>query len=173
VERPVVAVVMGVSGSGKTTVAQGLAARLGWPVLEGDEFHPPANVAKMRAGIPLDDADRWPWLEAIAAAIDRTLAQNHSAIVTCSALKRAYRKVLIGDRTNVVLVYLRGTHNLIHGRMTRRAGHFMPPSLLPSQLATLEEPGSNEHPIVVDVDPPPEVIAQNIITAMKERGLLA
>ncbi|MBV8459218.1 MAG: gluconokinase [Acetobacteraceae bacterium] len=164
---------MGVSGSGKTTVAQGLAARLGWPVLEGDEFHPPANVAKMHAGMPLDDADRWPWLEAIAAAIDRTLAQNHSAIVTCSALKRAYRKVLIGNRTNVVLVYLRGTHDLIHGRMTRRTGHFMPSSLLPSQLATLEEPGPDEHPIVMDVDPPAEVIAQNIITAMKERGLLA
>jgi carbohydrate kinase (thermoresistant glucokinase family) len=164
---------MGVSGSGKTTVAQALATRLGWPVLEGDEFHPPANVAKMRAGMPLDDADRWPWLEAIAAAIDRTLAQNHSAIVTCSALKRAYRKVLIGDRINVVLVYLRGTHDLIHGRMTRRTGHFMPPSLLPSQLATLEEPGPDEHPIVVDVDPPAEVIAQNIVTAMKERGVLA
>jgi carbohydrate kinase (thermoresistant glucokinase family) len=164
---------MGVSGSGKTTVAQGLAARLGWPVLEGDEFHPPANVAKMHAGIPLDDADRWPWLEAIAAAIDRTLAQHHSAIVTCSALKRAYRKVLIGNRANVVLIYLRGTHDLIHGRMTRRTGHFMPPALLPSQLATLEEPGPDENPIVVDVDPPPEVIVENVIAAMKERGVLA
>ncbi len=164
---------MGVSGSGKTTVAQALATRLGWPVLEGDEFHPPTNVAKMRAGIPLDDADRWPWLEAIAAAIDRTLAQNHSAIVTSSALKRAYRKVLIGDRTNVVLVYLRGTHDVIHGRMTQRTGHFMPPSLLPSQLATLEEPGPEEHPIVVDVDPPPEAIVQNVLAAMKERGVLA
>ena len=164
---------MGVSGSGKTTVAQGLAARLGWPVLEGDEFHPPANVAKMHAGMPLDDADRWPWLEAISADIDRTLTQHHSAIVTCSALKRAYRKVLIGNRTDVVLVYLKGTHDLIHGRMTRRTGHFMPPSLLPSQLATLEEPGPDENPIVVDVDPPPEVIVENVIAAMKERGVLA
>jgi carbohydrate kinase (thermoresistant glucokinase family) len=171
--NPVVAVVMGVSGSGKTTVAQGIAAQLGWPVLEGDEFHPPANVAKMHAGIPLDDADRGPWLEAVAAAIDRTLARHQSAIVTCSALKRAYRDVLIGKRTNVVLIYLRGTHDVIHGRMTRRTGHFMPPSLLPSQLATLEEPGPDENPIVVDVDPPPQVIAQNVIAAMKERGVLA
>ncbi len=171
--QPIVAVMMGVSGSGKTTIAEGVAARLGWDVLEGDEFHPPANVAKMKSGIPLDDADRLPWLQAIAGAIDRKLAEGDSAVVACSALKRSYRGIIIGGRRNVVLIYLRGTHTVIGKRMASRKGHFMPPSLLESQFATLEEPGPDENPIVVDVAPPPDAIVANVIKAMQERGLVA
>ncbi len=167
------AVVMGVSGSGKTTIAEGVAARLGWDVLEGDHFHPPANVEKMSRGIPLDDADRWPWLRAIAAEIDRHLASGRSAVVACSALKRSYRDILIGPRDRVVLVYLQGSHELIAGRMAARTGHFMPPALLDSQFATLEEPGPDEHPIVVSVTPPPQAIVDAVITEMQQRGFVA
>jgi gluconokinase len=167
-----VVVMMGVSGSGKTTVARGVAARLGWDVLEGDSFHPPSNVAKMSKGIPLDDADRWPWLHAIARAIDAELAAGRSSVVTCSALKRSYRDILIGPRKNVALVYLQGSHALLAERMRNRAGHFMPPSLLDSQLATLEEPTPEEAPITVAVAPPPEQIVDVVIAALRERGLI-
>jgi gluconokinase len=167
-----VVVTMGVSGSGKTTVARGVAARLGWDVLEGDSFHPPSNVAKMSKGIPLDDADRWPWLHAIARAIDAELAAGRSSVVTCSALKRSYRDILIGPRKNVALVYLQGSHALLAERMRNRAGHFMPPSLLDSQLATLEEPTPEEAPITVAVAPPPEQIVDAVIAALRERGLI-
>ncbi|MBV8616431.1 MAG: gluconokinase [Acetobacteraceae bacterium] len=163
---------MGVSGSGKTTVARGVAARLGWDVLEGDSFHPPSNVAKMSKGIPLDDADRWPWLHAIARAIDAELAAGRSAVVTCSALKRSYRDILIGPRKNVALVYLQGSHALLAERVRNRAGHFMPPSLLDSQLATLEEPTPDEASITVSVAPPPERIVDAVIAALRERGLV-
>ncbi|MBV8868962.1 MAG: AAA family ATPase, partial [Acetobacteraceae bacterium] len=115
-----VVVMMGVSGSGKTTVARGVAARLGWDVLEGDSFHSPNNVAKMSKGIPLDDADRLPWLHAIARAIDAELAAGRSSVVTCSALKRSYRDILIGPRKNVALVYLQGSHALLAERMRNR-----------------------------------------------------
>src|SRR5690242_5882229 len=130
-----VAVVMGVSGSGKTTIATGIAHALGWSLLEGDSLHPEANVAKMKSGVPLNDEDCWPWLRAIAAAIDDMRAQGRSAVVACSALKRAYRDVLIGHRRDVLLVYLRGDKELIAARMAARQGHFMPPALLDSQLA--------------------------------------
>ncbi|MBV9117635.1 MAG: gluconokinase [Acetobacteraceae bacterium] len=163
---------MGVSGSGKTTVARGVAARLGWDVLEGDSFHPPNNVAKMSKGIPLDDADRLPWLHAIARAIDAELAAGRSCVVTCSALKRSYRDILIGPRKNVALVYLQGSHALLAERMRNRVGHFMPPSLLDSQLATLEEPTPEEAPITVAVAPPPERIVDAVIAALRERGLI-
>ncbi|MBV8702224.1 MAG: gluconokinase [Acetobacteraceae bacterium] len=163
---------MGVSGSGKTTVARGVAARLGWDVLEGDSFHPPNNVAKMSKGIPLDDADRLPWLHAIARAIDAELAAGRSSVVTCSALKRSYRDILIGPRKNVALVYLQGSHALLAERMRNRVGHFMPPSLLDSQLATLEEPTPEEAPITVAVAPPPERIVDAVIAALRERGLI-
>jgi gluconokinase len=172
VTRTIIAVVMGVSGSGKTTIAQGVAARLGWHVLEGDTFHPPANVQKMSKGIPLDDADRLPWLEAIAAAIDRMIAQELSAAIACSALKRKYRDILIGKRKDVVLVYLRGSQELIRQRMANRAGHFMPPSLLASQFVALEEPEPDEHPIIVDVALPSDAIVSDVIKAMQRRGLL-
>ena len=161
--EPQVAVVMGVSGSGKTTIANEIAARLGWGVLEGDKFHPPANIEKMSRGIPLTDEDRWPWLRAIAARIDEWRAAGVSGVVACSALKRAYRKVLIGDRADVRLVYLQGDKTLLAGRAAGRRGHFMPASLLDSQLDTLEEPGPDERPITVHVGPPPEALVEEIV----------
>jgi gluconokinase len=172
VPDPVVVVIMGVSGSGKTTVAQGVAARLGWDVIEGDTFHPPANIAKMSRGIPLDDADRLPWLRAIAVAIDEHLAAGKSAAVTCSALKRTYRQILIGTRANVPLVYLQGSRELIGERVAARTHHFMPPALLDSQFATLEEPGVDEHPIVAHVGPSPGEIVEEVITTLRQRGFL-
>jgi len=156
-------VVMGVSGSGKTTVAEKLAAALGVEFLEGDKFHPPANVEKMKSGTPLTDDDRWPWLEAIAAKIDEWRAQGKAGVITCSALKRSYRDVLIGARRQVRLVYLKGSRELIHRRMAARRGHFMPVGLLDSQFKTLEEPGPGERPIVVDVGGTPAQIAAEVI----------
>ncbi len=170
---PLVLVMMGVSGSGKTTVATGVAERLGWDVLEGDKFHPKANVEKMSRGIALDDADRLPWLTAIAAAIDRELAAGRSAVVACSALKRSYRDILIGRRRNVALIYLQGAAELIGARMAARKGHFMPPELLASQFATLEEPGPDEAPIIVPVTPPPAKIVEQVLVALRERRLIA
>ncbi len=149
---------MGVAGSGKTTIARALAERLGWHYQEGDALHPQANVAKMSAGTPLTDADRWPWLHAIAAVIDTWRAEGTNGIVTCSALKRAYRDILIGPRPDVRLVFLAGDKPLIAARMAARTGHFMPPALLDSQLATLEPPGPDENPIVVDIDRDPVAI---------------
>jgi gluconokinase len=164
-----IVVMMGVSGSGKTTIADGVAQRLGWKLLEGDKFHPAANVEKMSHGIPLTDEDRWPWLRAIAAEIDTMRAQGESAVVACSALKRAYRDILVGDRPDVILVYLRGDRDLIGARMAARKGHFMPPALLDSQFATLEEPGPDEHPIIVSVAPPPEEIVDEAVRKLHER----
>ena len=156
-------VVMGVSGSGKTTIAMGVAAAKGWTLVEGDTFHPPANVAKMAAGTPLTDEDRWPWLHAIAAAIDADRARGENAVVACSALRRAYRDILIGDRPDVRLVYLRGSQALIGERMRARQGHFMPPALLDSQFQTLEEPGPDENPITVEIGGTPDEIVRAIL----------
>jgi gluconokinase len=164
-----IAVVMGVSGSGKTTIAAGIAHEEGWILLEGDAFHPPANIAKMQAGIPLTDEDRWPWLHAIAAKQDELLAAGQSAVVACSALKRTYRDILIGDRPDTVLVYLRGSKQLIDARMQARKGHFMPPALLDSQFATLEAPNPDENPIIVDIDGPPEETIAAAVAKLKER----
>jgi carbohydrate kinase (thermoresistant glucokinase family) len=168
-----VLVMMGVSGSGKTTVAKGVADRLGWQMLEGDKLHPPANIAKMSAGTPLTDEDRWPWLHAIAAAIDDWRANGVSGVVACSALKRAYRDILIGPRPDVVLVYLQGSHDLIATRMAARHGHFMPPGLLDSQFATLEEPSEAERPIVASIAPPPDAIITTIIEKLRQREHVA
>ena len=160
--KPIV-IVMGVSGSGKTTVAAMLAGALGVDFLEGDDLHPRSNVEKMKSGTPLTDADRLPWLQAIARQIDDWRSQGKSGVVTCSALKRAYRHILIGERPEVRLVYLRGSHELIHQRMAARHEHFMPVGLLQSQFATLEEPGADERPIVVDVaGSPPDIVAEII-----------
>jgi len=160
--KPIV-IVMGVSGSGKTTVAVMLAGALGVDFLEGDDLHPRSNVEKMKSGTPLTDADRLPWLQAIAQRIDDWRSQGKSGVVTCSALKRAYRRILIGERPAVRLVYLKGSHELIHQRMAARHAHFMPVGLLQSQFATLEEPGADERPIVVDVaGSPPEIVAEII-----------
>jgi gluconokinase len=160
---------MGVSGSGKTTIAAGVAQERGWVLLEGDKFHPPANIAKMKAGIPLTDEDRWPWLRAIAAREDELQAAGHSAVVACSALKRAYRDILIGDRRDTVLIYLRGSKALIAERMEARPGHFMPPALLDSQFATLEEPSAEERPIVRDIDGPSDETIADAVRQLKER----
>lgn len=168
-----IVIAMGVSGSGKTTVAAGVAKRLGWPLLEGDAFHPPANVAKMHAGTPLTDADRWPWLHAIAAREDELRAAGASAVVACSALKRAYRDILAGDRADVVLLYLCGSRELIHERMAARKGHFMPPALLDSQFATLEEPGPDERPVVVDIGGPPGAVVEKALRQLEPRLLKA
>lgn len=148
---PTVLVLMGVSGSGKSTVAQELRRLLGWPFQEGDDLHPPPNVEKMRAGQPLDDEDRQPWLEAVARWIDGQLAARQPGIVTCSNLKRAYRRMTIGDRHGVTLVYLKGDRAEIQERLDNRAHRYMPPSLLGSQFDALEEPAPDEHPITVAV----------------------
>ena len=160
---PPILVIMGVSGSGKTTIAHELVARLGWAFEEGDALHPETNIAKMHAGIPLTDEDRLPWLARVAAWIDAQRAEKQSGIITCSALKRSYREIIIGDRPEVRLVYLRGGRDLIAGRLASRAGHFFPPSLLQSQLDTLEEPDPSEDPLTVDLGPPPAQIAGEII----------
>jgi carbohydrate kinase (thermoresistant glucokinase family) len=165
-----IAVVMGVSGSGKTTIARGLAKGEGWLLLEGDQFHSAANIAKMKAGIPLTDEDRWPWLGAIAARADQLRAAGQSAVVACSALKRAYRDILIGDRPNTLLVYLRGSKALIAERMTARKDHFMPPALLDSQFADLEEPAADESPIVVDIGAPLDAVIRDAVRQVKEHA---
>src|SRR5262249_14972553 len=139
--RPIIMVVMGVSGSGKTTVARPLAERLHCAFQEGDALHPTENVEKMKRGVPLDDADRLPWLRKIAQKIDEWRSAGQSGVLTCSALKRSYRDIIIGDRPEVRLVYLKGSRDLIRQRLEQRRGHFMPPSLLDSQFSTLEEPG--------------------------------
>jgi gluconokinase len=164
-----VAVVMGVSGSGKTTIASGAAGRLGWRLLEGDSFHPPANVAKMHAGTPLTDEDRWPWLRAVAAEIDAVRGRGESAVVACSTLKRAYRDILIGDRPDVVLVYLEGSRELIARRLAARKGHFMPPGLLDSQFATLEPPQMDENPITVSIAATPDDIIDDLVGQLRKR----
>jgi ribose 5-phosphate isomerase A len=160
---PPVLVVMGVSGSGKTTVAEQLAAKLGWPFEEGDALHPAANVAKMHAGIPLTDADRAPWLAAVAAWIDGQRKAGKPGIITCSALKRSYRDLIIGDRPQVRLVYLRASREIVAQRLAGRQGHFMPPSLLQSQFEALEEPAPAEEPLVVDIGPPAAQLVEEII----------
>lgn len=158
-----VLVVMGVSGSGKTTIARELANRLGWSFEEGDDLHTEANVAKMHAGIPLDDGDRAPWLKAVAAWIDRQRARKTPGVITCSALKRNYREVIIDGHPDVRLVYLRGSFELIASRLAQRHGHFMPASLLKSQFDALEEPAADENPLTVDAASTPGEIIGAII----------
>jgi gluconokinase len=169
VTRPVIVVLMGVSGSGKTTVAALLAAALGCQFQEGDDLHPRENVEKMRGGTPLTDADRMPWLRKIAEEIDGSRARGECGVLTCSALKRSYRDLIIGDRHDVVLVYLKGSRDLIHRRMIARHEHFMPVALLDSQLATLEEPTPDEHPIIVDIGGKPPEIAHKIVYQLEDR----
>ena len=167
ITKPVIAVVMGVSGSGKTTVAALLAAALGCQFQEGDDLHPRDNVEKMHRGTPLSDADRMGWLHKIAEEIDGWRARGESGVLTCSALKRSYRDIIIGDRSDVTLVYLKGSHDLIHRRMATRHGHFMPVALLDSQFATLQEPTPDEHPITVDVGGRPADIATEIVRQLE------
>jgi gluconokinase len=162
-KTPCALVVMGVSGSGKTTIADSLAARLGWTCEDGDKYHPKSNVEKMSAGHPLTDEDRWPWLNAIADEIKRVCEARGHVVVACSALKRTYRDVLLRGRNDVRIVFLNGTQQLIAGRLALRKDHFMPPGLLDSQFKTLEAPGSDENAIDVSIDASVETIVDDII----------
>jgi gluconokinase len=165
-------VVMGVSGSGKSTVADGLVHRLGWEFAEGDEFHPEANVAKMRAGTPLGDDDRWPWLRRLADWIGEHERSGRSVVVTCSALKRSYRDVLRDGHPSVWFAHVTADAALIRERMEHRSGHYMPVSLLDSQLALLEplqddEPGA----AISGAGEPQDVVEQLVATLDSERGI--
>jgi gluconokinase len=163
---PLVLVVMGVSGSGKTTVAALLAGRLHWDFEDADDLHPAANVAKMHAGIPLTDADRWPWLRAVAGRIDASRAAGRHGVVACSALKRSYRNIIIGGRPDMQLVYLKGDQQLIAERLACQHGHFMPAGLLESQFQALEEPTADEHPIVILIDRRPREIVDELLSVI-------
>jgi gluconokinase len=162
-------VVMGVSGSGKSTVATLLAGALGCHFQEGDLLHPRENVEKMRSGTPLTDADRLPWLHKIAEVIDGWRARGECGVLTCSALKRSYRDVIIGGRHDVILVYLKGSYDLIRRRMAARHEHFMPIALLDSQFATLEEPTPDENPIIAGIGGKPDEIAHEIVRQLEAR----
>ena len=163
---PAVMIVMGVSGSGKSTIGALLARRLHWEFEDADWLHPPSNVDKMHNGIALTDEDRWPWLDAVAAWIGKMRISGGHAVVACSALKRRYREILIGDRPDVRLVYLKGDETLIARRIATRHEHFMPRSLLHSQFEALEEPGPDEAPVTVSIEPQPRQIVAQILSAL-------
>jgi gluconokinase len=166
-EAPCALIVMGVSGSGKSTIAEALGKRLGWRFEDGDSFHPASNVAKMSAGHALTDEDRWPWLNAIADEIGRTCAAGGHVIIACSALKAAYRDVLLRGRKDVRFIFLDGSQELIAGRLAGRKGHFMPPGLLASQFGTLELPEAGEHVVTVSIDAPVEAIVDDVVRQLK------
>ncbi len=168
--RPVVLVLMGVSGCGKTTIARLIAERLHWPCEEGDALHPAANVAKMAAGHPLDDEDRAPWLARVADWVDARLDAGECGVITCSSLKRSYRALINRRGAGVEFVYLHGSRELIAARLQGRHGHFMPSSLLASQFATLEEPAADEPAIRVEIGAAPEAIASDIVDALGLRA---
>jgi carbohydrate kinase (thermoresistant glucokinase family) len=161
----VIVLIVGVCGCGKTTIGRALAQELGWRFLDGDDFHPETNVTKMASGIPLTDDDRWPWFDRIVAEMRRVSAAGEHAVVACSALKQAYRDRLAAGG-DVRVVYLKGDAATIEPRLARRAGHFMPASLLPSQFATLEEPTGA---IVVDIREPIAVQVAAITRALREQ----
>ncbi len=160
--EPATLLVIGVAGAGKTTVGRLLAERLGWAFLDADDLHPQANVEKMRAGIALEDADRWPWLDAVGRWIDERRADGRPSVVACSALKRAYRDRLRAGRPGLRIVFLSGSQALIGERLEQRKGHYWPASLLPTQFAALEPPGPDEDPLVVDIGPPPKSLVETI-----------
>jgi gluconokinase len=160
-------VLMGVAGSGKSSVMAALVARLGWPALEGDALHPPENVAKMAAGMPLTDADRGPWLEAIAGWISEREAERQSSFVTCSALRRAYRDVLRRGHPSVWFVHLGASRDVLEARIRRREGHFMPASMLESQLATLEPLEPDEPGTTLAASLAPDELAEQIIEMLR------
>ncbi len=170
VEAPCALIVMGVSGSGKSTVAEALGQRLGWRFEDGDSFHPASNVEKMRAGHPLTDEDRWPWLNAIADEIAQVCDKGEHVIIACSALKHTYRDVLLRGRDDVRFVFLRGTRELIAARLAQRKGHFMPPELLTSQFTTLEPPEAGEHVVTVSIDESVEAIVDGVVRQLKLSG---
>ena len=154
---------MGVCGSGKSTVGAALAQHLNATFLEGDEFHPPANVARMAAGIALDDADRQGWLQALGAQLGAARREGRAVVLSCSALKRSYRDTLRLQAGDLALIYLAGTPELLARRMTGRSGHYMPPSLLASQLATLEPPQDDEHALTLDIACSPQSLVQDAL----------
>lgn len=155
-DQPQFLIVMGVSGSGKTTLAEGIADAMDWLYAEGDDFHSQANVSKMASGVPLTDEDRWPWLRSIGTWIDEHERDRRSAVITCSALKRSYRDLLRDGRDHVRFVYLEVPQQVLEERLARRTGHYMPPSLLPSQLETLEPLQADEDGVVVHAHQSPE-----------------
>jgi gluconokinase len=156
-------IVAGVSGSGKTTVGAMLAARLGWRFADADEFHPAANIEKMRAGVPLTDDERWPWLQAIGAWMDERVARDESAVVTCSALKRSYRDMLLRGRPQARMVFLATDREVLARRLAARHGHFFPQQLLGTQLADLELPQPDEHVVtIVPADDPADTVTSII-----------
>jgi gluconokinase len=160
---------MGVSGSGKSTVAAGLAEQLGWEFAEGDDFHPEENVAKMAAGIPLDDDDRWPWLRAVGEWISERERAGRSVVVTCSALKRSYRDVLREGRPSVWFAHVTVDPDVLRDRLGRRTGHYMPASLLDSQLATLEPLADDEPGVQVSGDGPPDAVVADLVACVTDR----
>jgi gluconokinase len=164
---PCAVIMMGVSGSGKSTIGEALARHLGWTFEDGDKFHPASNVAKMKAGHPLTDEDRWPWLQAIADEIDRACKAGERVVIACSALKRAYRDVLIHGRNDVRIVYLRGDQPLIASRLAQRKGHFMPPGLLTSQFQTLQPPDDDEPVTAVSIDAPVAAVVAEILRRLR------
>jgi carbohydrate kinase (thermoresistant glucokinase family) len=164
----VIVVVMGVASAGKTTVGEGLAQALAWPFRDADSFHPASNVAKMSAGLPLTDADRWPWLDAIVSWMDARAAAGEHGVVTCSALKRAYRDRLRTSHAAVRFVHLHGSRDLLAARIAARADHFMPASLLDSQLATLEPPAAEEAALDIDISRDPGDIVRELAAILRQ-----
>ncbi|MBE9048729.1 gluconokinase [Pleurocapsales cyanobacterium LEGE 10410] len=154
-------VIMGVSGTGKSTIGKLLSDRTGWAFYDADDFHPPSNINKMNRGIPLTDRDRLPWLDRLKQLIAASLKNNQPGILACSALKSSYRQILRGDRSDVVFVYLRGDYDCIQARVKQRQGHFMKSDLLRSQFDTLEEP---QDALIVDVSQTPEKIVDQILS---------
>jgi len=163
IQRPLVLIFMGVSGSGKTTVAELFVKKTGATFYEGDEFHPPENIEKMRNGVPLTDSDRLNWLQSLREIIVRSLKENDIAVMTCSALKASYRKLLKGGDSHVQFVYLTGPRAVLEKRLSARKGHFMPPALLDSQLATLEPPADA---LTFSCEKSPEEIVTALIRAL-------
>ena len=157
-------IVMGVSSSGKSTIGYLLSERLGWPILDGDDFHLRANVEKMSRGIPLTDEDRYPWLDRLAELIADHLKKDQSMILACSALKQAYRTRLVVDPSKTLFIYLKGSYKLILARMSERSGHYMKPHMLVSQLSTLEEP---QDALTVSIDQTPEQIVNSVVDYLK------
>jgi gluconokinase len=164
-DRPVIVVLLGVSGSGKTTIGRRLAERLRWPFFDGDDFHPEENLTKMARHQPLTDADREPWLDRLAELIETSIAAGRSAVIACSALRRAYRERLARGHREVTFVYLRGSFELIRDRLARRQGHFMPIDLLPSQFEALEEPLDA---VTVDIRQSPEAIVEALARRLED-----
>ena len=158
-------IVMGVSGCGKSSIGERLAAHLGLPYVEGDSLHPAENIAKMSAGIPLDDEDRWPWLEIIGNRLED--ARDTGIVISCSALKRIYRdRLRRAAGSALAFVYLKGSRDILLARMTDRPGHFFKASLLDSQLATLESPEGEDRVVTVDIAPLPDIIATQALAGL-------